>query len=135
MVEALDQPPYEARKGESARIWLYSCIFWLALGPLIGLFQSVQFFAPDFMEFIAPAGLAYSKLRIMHTNLVIYGWLGMAFIGAAHYLIPHLLRTELFSERVGQLSAWLRTVALAVSGVPLVAGIPGHLFPLLKPCD
>ncbi|MBF8268083.1 MAG: Cb-type cytochrome c oxidase subunit [Dehalococcoidia bacterium] len=135
MVETQTQTTDEAHGGAAVRLWLYSSLLWLALGPLIGLLQSAQFFAPGLMEVIAPVGLAYSKLRIMHTNLVIYGWLGMAFIGGAHYLIPHLLHTRLYSESVGKGAAWVWNLALVLNIALIWAGVPGNLFLSIQPFE
>ena len=87
------------------------------------------------MEALAPVGLAYSKLRIMHTNLVIYGWLGMAFIAGAHYLIPHLLRTDLFSESVGRWAAWAWNLALILNIALIWAGVAGNPFLSIQPFE
>lgn len=42
--------------------------------------MSLQLLWPDALSFLANLNFAYSKARIFHTNLVIYGWIGMSFI-------------------------------------------------------
>jgi cytochrome c oxidase cbb3-type subunit I len=45
-----------------------------------------------------------SRIRPMHTNTVIFGFVGTSLFGAGFYLVPTLTRTSLYSERLGKLS-------------------------------
>ena len=55
----------------------------------------------------------------IHTNLVMFGFVGSALIGAAHYLVPTSLRTPLYSERLGKLTLWLWNLAMLAGSSPL----------------
>ncbi|NIQ56039.1 MAG: hypothetical protein GWN85_21980, partial [Gemmatimonadetes bacterium] len=41
------------------RLWFYSSLIWLAVGPAVGAFQSLQFLAPAWMDFTSAAALPY----------------------------------------------------------------------------
>jgi cytochrome c oxidase cbb3-type subunit 1/cytochrome c oxidase cbb3-type subunit I/II len=54
--------------------------------------------------------------------VVIFGFVGSGLLGAAHYLVPALLRTSLYSERLGKLSLWLWNMAIISGTVTLSLG-------------
>lgn len=107
------------------KLWFYSALFWLLLGPAIGVLQSLQFLVPEWLLGLDSAGLPYSKLRIMHTNLAIYGWIVMSFIGAILYIVPRLTDTDLRYPDVAYWAGWVWNTALALNVVLIHAGIVG----------
>jgi len=108
------------------KVWFWSSLFWLLLGPAIGAFQSLQFLAPAWMDFLSAVMLPYSKLRIMHTNIVIMGWIVMAFVAAILYIVPQLTRRDLQYPGLARVAAWLWNFALLLDVVLIWTGIPGN---------
>jgi cbb3-type cytochrome c oxidase subunit I len=51
-----------------------------------------------------------------------FGFVGTGLLGAAHYLVPALLRTPLHSERLGKLTLILWNIAIALGVVTLSMG-------------
>lgn len=88
----------------AARTWWYSSLVWFALGTTIGLLASVYFIWPDVMRH--QAWLSFGRLRPVHVNGVAFGWLSMAQVGSALYIIPRLCRCRLYSERLANFTAW-----------------------------
>ena len=117
------------------KLWFLSSLFWLALGPLIGLFQSLQFLWPSALEFLSDVQLAYSKLRILHTNLVIYGWLIMIFVSAILYIVPRLCETPLRNPKLAYWAAWIWNLALALDVVFIWAGVVGNPWISIQPYE
>lgn len=78
-----------------------SAIAWLLLGSVLGLIVSLKFNWPDWL--VGSPLLTFGRLRPMHLNAVAYGWLSMAGVAVALWLLPRLLRTPLRG-------AWLATV-------------------------
>ena len=64
----------------------------------------------------------FGRIRQVHTNLVMFAFVGSALLGAAHYLVPTLLRTPLYSERLGKLSLWLWNSAFVAGVITLSLG-------------
>ncbi|HAA05211.1 MAG TPA: cytochrome-c oxidase [Syntrophobacteraceae bacterium] len=54
--------------------------------------------------------------------MVIFGFVGSALLGASHYLVYTLLRTPLFSERLGKLSVWVWNLSIIAGTVTLSLG-------------
>jgi cytochrome c oxidase cbb3-type subunit I len=93
---------------------------WLIIGTLIGTYIALKFVWPDFG--IAP-WLAESRLRPIHTNLVLFGWASLAGIGLALLVVPRTSRTTLRHQRLVWIALTLFNAALIVGSLCLIAGI------------
>jgi len=120
---------------QAVKLWFFSSLFWLALGPLIGLFQSLQFLWPDTLAGVEQLGLPYSKLRIFHTNLVIYGWIGMSFVAAILYIVPRLSEAELKLPRLAYAAGWIWNLAVLLNLSLIWSGIVGHPLLSIQPYE
>ncbi len=104
----------------TVRIFFLSSAFWMVLGALAGLTGAVELVAPDLLGNIS--WLVFGRLRQVHTNLVMFGFVGSALLGAAHFLVPKLVRAPLYSQKLGVISALLWDLAIAVGIVALSLG-------------
>ncbi|NIQ38977.1 MAG: cytochrome-c oxidase [Proteobacteria bacterium] len=89
-------------------------------GTVAGLIGAVEMVAPELLGNIP--WIAFGRVRQIHTNLVMFGFVGTALLGAAYYLVPTLLRTTLYSEGIGKASLWLWNVGIASGAVTLSLG-------------
>ncbi|MCY7386147.1 MAG: cbb3-type cytochrome c oxidase subunit I, partial [Microcoleus sp. CAN_BIN18] len=110
----IDQPD------SASRTWLFSGIFWMSVTMLIGLVEAVKLFYPEFLQGV-PA-LAYGRLRPVHTNIGMFGFMSMGYLGATFYMVPRLTQTPLFSERLGSLTAWAWNLNLLAGCMGILLG-------------
>lgn len=122
-------------ENKAIRFWFISSLFWIGLGPLIGLLQSLQFLWPGSLEFLIDISLPYSKLRIFHTNLVIYGWIGTSFVSAILYIIPRLCETELKFPKLAYAAGWIWNIAVALNLILIWAGFVGNPLLSIQPYE
>jgi cbb3-type cytochrome c oxidase subunit I len=122
-------------ENKAIRFWFISSVFWIGIGPLIGLFQSLQFLWPESLNFLAEFSLSYSKLRIFHTNLVVYGWIGTSFISAILYIIPKLCDTELKFPKLAYWAGWIWNIAVILNLILIWAGIVGNPLLSIQPYE
>ncbi len=120
---------------QAIKLWFFSSLVWLSLGPLIGLLQSLQFLWPRELEFLASISFAYSKARIFHTNIVIYGWIAMSFVAAILYIVPRLCETPLKNSRLAYWAGWLWNLAVALDLALIWAGIVGNPLLSIQPYE
>ena len=92
----------------------------MVLGTSYGFTGALELMAPDLLGNIS--WLVFGRIRQVHTNLVMFGFVGSALLGGAHYLVPTLLRTPLHSEGIGRACVWLWNLALASGVVTLSLG-------------
>lgn len=104
----------------SVKLFFLSSAFWMVLGAMAGLTGAVELIAPELLGNIS--WLVFGRLRQVHTNLVMFGFVGSALLGGAHFLVPRLVRAPLYSQRLGMASAALWDLAIAVGILALFLG-------------
>ena len=105
----------------AARRFLVSASVWLAVAVLAGLVSAIQLFSPDTLRNVAV--LEMGRVRPVHTNLMLFGFVGMMTLGAGLYITPVMLGTRLYGERLANLAMWLHNLALLGVVVTLPLGL------------
>lgn len=118
--ELHDRAVADASSREPVLAFLGSAVVWLVVGSVLGLVTSLKFNLPDLWT--SSALLTFGRLRPAHLNLVAYGWLSMAGVATALWLLPRLLRQPLVGGRwaVGGAFAW--NLGVAAGLVALLSG-------------
>ena len=93
---------------------------WMMVGTLFGLIGATELMAPDLTENIG--WLVFGRVRPIHINIVLFGFVTPGLLGAAFYYVPRLLRTRLFSESMGVVTVILWNMALVAVVVSLAQG-------------
>ncbi len=102
-------------------LWLIgSAALWLVIGSFFGLIASLKFNLPDWLA--ATPQLTFGRVRPMHLNAVIYGWLSMAGMGVSLWLLPRLLRTELRGNRFALFGTHLWNLGIVLGLACLAEG-------------
>ncbi|MFC1766480.1 cbb3-type cytochrome c oxidase subunit I [Planctomycetota bacterium] len=103
----------------AAKILLISSIGYLMLGLTLGIVTAFKFLIPTLGEFEL---LSFGRIRTLHTNVVLFGWLLQADLGLLFYILPKLLHTKLFSEKLGVAMAVLFNVTLLGGATAILLG-------------
>lgn len=92
----------------------------MTIATFMGLLGATELMAPDLLENVG--WLVFGRVRPIHINLVLFGFVTPGLLSAAFYYVPRLLRTDLFSEKLGVVTvvAWNATLVAVV--VSLAAG-------------
>ena len=99
---------------------LVSSIVWLLVGSVAGIVVSLKFTMPDWLT--GSALLTFGRLRPLHLNTVIYGWLSMNGIAVALWLFPRLLKTPLRGGRFAIVGGVLWNLGMVIGSTALVFG-------------
>jgi len=94
--------------------------FWMMIGTLAGLLGATELVAPDLTENIG--WLVFGRIRPVHINIVLFGFVTSGLLAAAFYYVPRLLRTPLFSEKLGVFTVIAWNIALISAVASLVLG-------------
>ena len=70
----------------------FACL-WLLIGSVAGLVSSIKLHEPDWL--VSQAWMTFGRLRTVHLNAVLYGWITNAALGMIVWVLPRLLRTPL----------------------------------------
>ncbi len=95
----------------TAKAFTLTSACWFAAATTFGLIGAGYLIAPDFMANIEY--IHFGRIRPMHINAVLFGFVTPGLLAVAFYYIPRLLRTDLYSHTLGVVSAifWNLTVA------------------------
>jgi cytochrome c oxidase cbb3-type subunit 1 len=100
--------------------FVFSALFWLIAGLVIGLWMAVEMFYPALN--ITP-WLTYGRLRVVHTNGLGLGF-GMAGIFAAsYYFLQRLTGTPLPFPRLAKAHLYLFNTTIAMAVATLLSGM------------
>jgi cbb3-type cytochrome c oxidase subunit I len=105
---------------QTAKGFCITSSFWMVIATLFGLTTAIQLIAPDLLGNIS--WLVFGRIRPIHTNLVIFGFVTPALLSVSFYIVPLLLRTTLYSEALGKVTVLLWNIMLAAIVVTLAAG-------------
>ena len=106
----------------------------LLLSVVFGVIVALQFVYPDITE--GSLSLGWGRLRYAHTQGIMLGWLGNAFIAFLYHAVPILTQREVTSQKLGWLIFGLWNFVAVIPGWILVlSGISQPLewaeFPLI----
>lgn len=104
----------------TARSFCFTSAFWMVIATLFGLTTAVEFIAPELLGNIS--WLSFGRIRPIHTNLVIFGFVTPGLLAVAFYVLPILLRTELYSEKLGAITVLLWNLFLVAIVITLAMG-------------
>ena len=108
-------PTYMTAKG-----FCLTAGFWMTVATFMGLLGATELIAPDLTENIG--WIVFGRVRPIHVNLVLFGFVTPGLLAAAFYYLPRILRTELFSEMLGVVTVVLWNLVLIGVVVTLAAG-------------
>ena len=106
---------------QTSILFMMTSGFWMAMATLVGLTAATELIAPDLTEGIG--WLVFGRLRPTHVNLVLFGFVVPGFLGAAFYILPRLLRTDIYSEKLGMLTVGLWNLTVFAGMATLMMGL------------
>ncbi len=92
----------------------------MVIATFMGLLGATELIAPDLLGNIG--WLVFGRVRPIHVNLVLFGFVTPALLGSAFYFVPRLLRTELYSEKLGLFTVIVWNITLVSVVVSLSMG-------------
>jgi cytochrome c oxidase cbb3-type subunit 1 len=99
---------------------LVASLFFVVSG-LVALIVAGKMNMPTLLGNIS--WLQWGRLRPVHTNGMLFGWLLAADMGLCFYMIPRLCGVKLWSEKLGMATLWLWIVIILGAVVTLSAGM------------
>ena len=104
------------------RLFAMACVFWGAVGMLLGVIAAFQLAFPvlNFSEYLPH--LAFGRLRPVHTNAVIFAFVGNGIFTAIYYAIPRLLKTSMWNNTLSKIHFWGWQTIIVLAAVTLLMG-------------
>jgi len=100
--------------------FLLGAVCYFAVVGIIALIIAAKFVWPQFLGSISY--FTYGRMRPLHVNGMLFGWLLAADMGLAYYLVPRLCGVKLWSEKLGVATSILWNVIILSAIVTLLGG-------------
>jgi cytochrome c oxidase cbb3-type subunit I len=104
----------------TAKWFLLSSVTYFFIVGIIALAIAAKFVWPQFLGTVSY--FTYGRLRPLHVNGMLFGWLLAADMGLAFYIVPRLCGVKLWSEKLGVATAILWNIIVLAAVVTLPAG-------------
>ncbi len=101
--------------------FLYASIIFGIVGMLVGLILAILFLFPGLTHGVS--FLSFGRLRPLHTNAVIFAFVGNAMFAGVYYSLQRLLKARLFSDFLSNLHFWGWQLIIVAAAITLPLGI------------
>ena len=103
------------------RNFIFATILWGVVGMLVGLLVAYFYLFPNLTEGIP--WLSYGRLRPLHTNAVIFAFVGNAIFAGVYYSTQRLLKTRMASDFLSKVNFWGWQIIIVAAAITLPMGI------------
>jgi len=89
------------------KYFAYATIIWGITGMLVGLIVALQLAFPQFFnDYLGFKYLSFGRLRPLHTNAVIFAFVGNGIFTGVYYSLQRLLKTRMWSDKLSYINFW-----------------------------
>ena len=106
---------------EIVRKFTLATVIWGLVGMLVGLLIATQLFAPA-LNFNIPF-LTFGRIRPLHTNAVIFAFVGNAIFMGVYYSLQRLCKARMFSDMLSNIHFWGWQLIIVAAAITLPMGI------------
>jgi len=103
------------------RNFTVATMVWGVVGMLVGLLLGFQLIFPVLNAKLP--FLTFSRLRPLHTNAVIFAFVGNAIFMGIYYSLPRLCKTPMFSALLGRVHFWGWQLIIVTAALSFPLGI------------
>lgn len=103
------------------RNFAYATMLWGVVGMLVGLLIAFQIYIPA-LNFGIPY-ITFSRLRPLHTNAVIFAFVGNAMFMGIYYSLQRITKSRMFSDLLSKIHFWGWQSIILCAALTLPLGI------------
>lgn len=90
------------------------------VGMIAGLWAAIQIYYPAISLNIAPT--TFGRLRPLHTNAIIFAFVGNSIFTGVYYSLQRLCKARMFSDKLSWLHFWGWQAIIAAAAITLLLG-------------
>ncbi|HET9431573.1 MAG TPA: cytochrome-c oxidase, cbb3-type subunit I [Chitinophagaceae bacterium] len=98
----------------------YATVVFGIVGMLAGLWAAIQIYFPASSLNLAPT--TFGRLRPLHTNAIIFAFVGNASFAGIYYSLQRLCKARLYSDKLSWIHFWGWQAIIAAAAITLLAG-------------
>jgi len=103
------------------KMFLIATVLWGIVGMLVGLIVALLFIFPNILEGIS--WLSFGRLRPLHTNAVIFAFVGNSIFLGVYYSMQRLLKARMFSDALSRIHFWGWQLIIVSAALTLPLGL------------
>lgn len=102
----------------------YATVIWGITGMLVGLIAALQLAFPEFFnDYLGFSFLSFGRIRPLHTNAVIFAFVGNGIFTGIYYSLQRLLKTRMWSDKLSFINFWGWQLIIVCAVLTLPFGI------------
>lgn len=106
------------------KYFAYATIIWGIIGMIVGLTAALQLAFPEFFnDYLGYSILSFGRIRPLHTNAVIFAFVGNGIFMGVYYSLQRLLKTRMWSDKLSNLNFWGWQFIILCAVITLPLGI------------
>ncbi|MCB2208198.1 MAG: cytochrome-c oxidase, cbb3-type subunit I [Bacteroidetes bacterium] len=102
------------------KMFIFATIVYGVIGMLVGLTAAFELIFPNMSGSIS--WLSFGRIRPLHTNAVIFAFVGNGIFTAVYYSMPRLLKTPMYSKLFGNIHFWGWQLIILAAAITLPLG-------------
>lgn len=99
----------------------YATIVFGIVGMLVGLWVAIQIYYPE--SSLNFAATTFGRLRPLHTNAIIFAFVGNASFAGIYYSLQRLCKARMFSDRLSWIHFWGWQLIIVAAAITLPLGL------------
>ncbi len=100
--------------------FIYATLLWGIVGFSVGLLLAFMFLFPNITDGIS--WLSFGRLRPLHTNAVIFAFVGNAIFAGIYYSLQRLLKARMASDFLSNFNFWGWQLIIVAAAITLPLG-------------
>ncbi|WP_299012600.1 cytochrome-c oxidase, cbb3-type subunit I [uncultured Polaribacter sp.] len=100
--------------------FIYATLLWGIVGMSVGLLLALMFLFPNLTDGIS--WLSFGRLRPLHTNAVIFAFVGNAIYAGVYYSLQRLLKARMASNFLSNFNFWGWQAIIVAAAITLPLG-------------
>jgi cytochrome c oxidase cbb3-type subunit I/II len=106
------------------KYFAYATIIWGIIGMLVGLTAALQLAFPEFFnDYLSLSWLSFGRIRPLHTNAVIFAFVGNGIFTGVYYSLQRLLKARMWSDKLSYINFWGWQFIIVCAVITLPLGI------------
>ncbi len=102
------------------RLFVWATVFWGAIGMLVGLMAAIQLYVPGLN--LGLAITTFSHIRPVHTNAVIFAFVGNGIFFGVYYSLQRLCKARLYSDFLSYFHFWGWQLIILAAAITIPLG-------------
>lgn len=102
------------------RAFAYATLVFGVVGMLAGLWAAIQIYYPA--SSLNLAATTFGRLRPVHTNAIIFAFVGNCIFTGVYYSLQRLCKTRMFSDKLSWIHFWGWQLIIAAAAITLLMG-------------